>query len=118
LGLASLLLLAIALLLWWRWPNDSGVVVSICVRAGLVLGAIWLALPQLSVILAAMPVWMLAACGISALVLIARPRTIVFIGPALGSAMLLHFLGWFLRQPLKRKTGGRPKRRPTSKKKP
>ncbi len=118
LGIASVILLLLALGLWWRWPQDSAAAVAICVRAGLVLGAIWLALPQLSRLIAAVPVWMVFACGISALVLIARPRTIVFIGPALGSALLLHFLGWFLRQPPKRKSGSTRRQRPPEKKKP
>jgi len=99
LGLASLGLLLLGVALWWYW-HDSAAFVAICVRAGLVLGAIWLALPQLSRLIAAIPLWMVAAVGISALVLIARPRAIVFIGPALGGALLLHFVGWFLRKPL------------------
>jgi hypothetical protein len=49
LGIAAALLLIVGLFIWWRGPggeNALGLAYG-CIRVGLVLGALWLAFPQL-----------------------------------------------------------------------
>jgi hypothetical protein len=49
LGIAAALLLVAGLFIWWRGPggeNALGLAFG-CIRVGLVLGALWLAYPQL-----------------------------------------------------------------------
>ena len=49
LGIAAALLLSLGLFIWWRGPggeNALGFAFG-CIRVGLVLGALWLAFPQI-----------------------------------------------------------------------
>lgn len=73
-------------------PNEGStkVFASIAMRAGLVLGAIWLALPQLIDVIAKSPRWFIAANLIGLLMVVVRGRTVLFVAP-----MLLVL--WFLR---------------------
>ena len=61
LGLIAGFLLLIGLITWSSAPktNDRDLFVGTCVRAGLVLGALWLALPQLQSLLVRAPRWVL-----------------------------------------------------------
>jgi hypothetical protein len=61
LGLIAGFLLLIGLITWTSAPktNDRDLFVGTCVRAGLVLGALWLALPQLQSLLVRAPRWIL-----------------------------------------------------------
>jgi hypothetical protein len=57
LGIAAALLLTLGLFIWWRGPggeNALGLAFG-CIRVGLVLGALWLAFPQIMGLLKAMP---------------------------------------------------------------
>jgi hypothetical protein len=57
LGIAAALLLIVGLFIWWRGPggeNALGLAYG-CIRVGLVLGALWLAFPQIVGLLKAMP---------------------------------------------------------------
>jgi len=49
LGIAAALLLSVGVFIWWRGPggdNALGLAYG-CIRVGLVLGALWLAFPQI-----------------------------------------------------------------------
>ncbi len=57
LGIAAAVLLAAGAFIWWRGPggeNALGLAFG-CIRVGLVLGALWLAYPQLMALVRAMP---------------------------------------------------------------
>ena len=57
LGIAAAVLLVVGLFIWWRGPggeNALGLAFG-CIRVGLVLGALWLAFPQIVGLLRSMP---------------------------------------------------------------
>jgi len=61
LGIAAALLLSVGLFIWWRGPggeNALGLAFG-CIRVGLVLGALWLAFPQIVAIFKSAPVSLL-----------------------------------------------------------
>ncbi len=69
------------------WPiNGDPYLGAVSVRAGLVLGALWLALPNIR----RAPRWLLSAVGVLAAVLIVRPRLLLY---ALPVAAVVAFLG-------------------------
>lgn len=69
------------------WPiNGDPHFGAIGVRAGLVLGALWLALPNIR----RAPRWLLTSIGVLAAVLIVRPRLILY---ALPIAILASIFG-------------------------
>ena len=61
-----------------------------CVRVGLVLGALWLAMPQLQSFFAKTPRWLLTASAIGLIVVVVKPLLALVVVPVLG---LLWFLG-------------------------
>jgi hypothetical protein len=57
LGIVAALLLLVGIVIWWRGPggeNALGLAFG-CIRVGLVLGALWLAFPQLAALAKAVP---------------------------------------------------------------
>lgn len=57
LGIVAALLLLAGIVIWWRGPggeNALGLAFG-CIRVGLVLGALWLAFPQLAALAKAVP---------------------------------------------------------------
>jgi hypothetical protein len=62
LGLIAGFLLLIGVITWSSAPrtNDRDLLVGACIRAGLVLGALWLALPQLQTLITRAPRWVLS----------------------------------------------------------
>ena len=69
-----------------RPPNGDPYLGAVAVRAGLVLGAMWLALPNIR----RAPTWLLYAVGVLAVVLILRPRLLLY---SLPVAAVVAFLG-------------------------
>lgn len=100
-------------LMFVKGSSDSqwSMFASICMRVGLMLGAIWLAFPQVIGIGKRLrfPPWMIAALGVSGLVVAARPRMVVYLVPVLGAIAVLQFFGWLFK-PLPN-----PKRKPKAK---
>lgn len=96
----------------------GGLAASIALRAGALLGAIWLALPQLDSFFRRFPPWLLAMVGGGALVIVFRPRLIVYLAPLAGLLAALQFAAWFLRPRLRgvarRETSRRPNAKPRS----
>ena len=92
LGLCALALLFLAGVTLARGTDDStsASFAAGCLRVGLVLGAMWLALPQINRILATTPRWLLVAMGIGLVVIIVRPILALIVVPAL---IALWFLG-------------------------
>jgi hypothetical protein len=93
LGLIALFLLLIGgITLWTRGPADDSTTpfAAGCLRVGLVLGALWLALPQIMSFLARTPRWLLTASAIGLIIGAVKPWLLLIVVPVLG---LLWFLG-------------------------
>jgi len=100
-GIIALLLLCAGLAIYVWQPNWENAVplAAICVRVGLVLGAIWLAYPELKRV----PGWLGPLCAGALLAIAVRPRLAIFIVPLTIAILLL--------RPRKRKP---PAQKPTS----
>ena len=86
LGIISLVLV-IGGAIFMLWPiNGDSYLGAISIRAGLVLGSIWVALPNIR----RAPRWLLSGVAVLAVVLIVRPRLLLY---ALPVAALVAFLG-------------------------
>jgi hypothetical protein len=107
LGILAVLLLVVAIYGWSTYgmkESQSSVFFSSCQRIGLVFGAAWLAYPQLvriSTRVSARFMLMMVAVG---LVILARPRTVVILGPIMLVLAALQFTGWLM-TPLPPTTG-------------
>lgn len=86
-------------LLYVKGASDSqwSMFASICIRVGLMLGAIWLAFPQVVGIAKRFPPWLMATAAISAIVVAARPRMILYLGPVVAAIAFLQFVGWLFK---------------------
>ncbi len=82
-----------------RGTGDSqwSMAASICIRVGLMLGAIWLAFPQIIGIAKRFPPWLMATVAVTGLVIAARPRMILYLGPVVAAIALLQFVGWLFK---------------------
>lgn len=106
LGVLSLLLLSAApVLLLVFEGNQYDMAGSLCLRAGLVMGAIWLALPQLLTMGAGWPPRLILAIAIGVVVAVVRPKAIPIVLLVIAAVAILEAVGWLLR-PAKKK--GRP----------
>ena len=76
----------------WSAMQES-MPLSICLRVGLVLGAIWLAYPQLQQIGRRTPPWLVAATGVGILVLLIQPKAFRLLLPAVLLLAALQFVG-------------------------
>ena len=107
-GIIAALLLVTAAVLLYRFGASEGretMIASICLRAGLVLGAVWLAYPQVvrisktfSPTLAA-----IVLLGVLLLVFVRNKYVLVVIVPALFALIVLHLSGHLLRPPPRKK---------------
>ncbi len=82
-----------------RGTGDSqwSMAASICIRVGLMLGAIWLAFPQIIGIAKRFPPWLMATVAVTGLVVAARPRMILYLGPVVAAIAFLQFVGWLFK---------------------
>ena len=113
-GIIALLLLAIAGYGFARHGFEGGEISffwNSCWRMGLVLGAMWLALPQLLNLTRNVSPWLLALLSLIGAFLVIRPRSIVFLGPVLLILALLQFFGWLVKPPPKKKSTRQHSRR-------
>jgi hypothetical protein len=96
LGLLAIALVVIGGITLTRGPADanSAGFAGGCIRVGIVLGALWLALPQILKFLSKTPKWLLVAGLIGVIVCAVKPLLLVAVIPLLG---LLWFLGPRLR---------------------
>ena len=88
-------------LLGWWWMGESktavGLLPSAALRAGCVLGALWLAFPRLLEWTDRVPGWLLAAYVLGGLVIVVRRQAFPFVAPLLILLAVMHGLGIFLR---------------------
>lgn len=66
---------------------------SAFVKSGFVLGALWLAFPQIAELSTRVPPWFLGALVIGGISIAIRPRSIVVIGPLLAALSFMQLLG-------------------------
>jgi hypothetical protein len=75
----------------------STTLVAIFVRVGLLLGALWLALPQLVPIFTRFPPWLIVGTVVLGLVVLINPKALAYAVPLMGVLFVIHILGWFTR---------------------
>jgi hypothetical protein len=111
----ALLMLAILLLIvfLYGWitnglnDGDATVFFTTCERIGLVLGAMWLAYPQLVVVAARTSSrFVLMMIGIGLIILV-RPKSVFILGPVMLVLAALQFAGWLMAGGANREGGGR-----------
>jgi hypothetical protein len=61
------------------WGGEAKAMGAVCVRVGIVLAAMWLALPELEKV----PKWMFVSLLVAVVIVVLRPRTFVIVAPAL-----------------------------------
>lgn len=102
LGLIALALLAgglAALYAMGKTTGDKQAAASAAIRAGVLLGAIWLALPQLAMLAQRFPAWMMVGVVVVLLTLVVRPRLLAYVVPLLLLLALLQFVSRIFRAP-------------------
>lgn len=111
-GILSGGLLLAALAIWLLVPPSATAssLLSACVRLGMVLGALWLALPQVGELLTRYPPWLLIALLVFAVAVILQPKTLTFLLPLALVLAAFHFFGRFTRPWAQ---AGRARHRPT-----
>jgi hypothetical protein len=103
LGVLSLTLLAAALALWlFSEGNQAELARSLCLRSGLTLGALWLALPQILPLVLGWPPRLIVAVVVGGLAVLVRPRLFPIVLPVVAAVGLLEAIGWFLKPESKR----------------
>lgn len=78
-------------------PDDEKFWLSVLLRVGLVLGAMWLAYEQVVKIGQRSPPWLLGCIGLCLLVIVIRPKAILIVVPLLALVALLQFFGWLFK---------------------
>ena len=99
LGALALLLVCAGVGIWFQTgsgQNQYLTLAGVLLRAGLVLGAVWLAFPQVTELLSRYPWWLLLAGGASLLLLIWRPRTAALVIPLLVLLVAIQWVGRLL----------------------
>jgi len=110
----GLLLCALALLLYLFVGQDGDVLmaVSICFRAGILLGVIWLAFPQAVQLLSKYPPWVIASTVVTLAVLVVRPKAIIYVLPLLAIVGVVQFVGWIFAPPPRKSPDLKPGKKP------
>jgi hypothetical protein len=109
--IACLLLAAGYLTLRFAGAGESqtSMAASVCIRAGWILGALWLAFPQVTELSTSVSPLMVACLVVGGLIVIARPRAILLVGPVLAALFLLQLVGWLFKPlPPRQQPGRRP----------
>jgi hypothetical protein len=97
-GILALLFLAAAGTIFMRGDYDeSQFLMSVCMRVGLVLAAMWLAYEQVLKLGKRWPPWVWGVIGLSMLVIVVRPNAILFVAPLIAGIAVLQFFGWLFK---------------------
>lgn len=64
-------------------------VASLLMRVGMLLLALWLALPQIQQVLSKIPTWLLGPIAVGSLIVIVRPRLLLLVVPIVGVIIAL-----------------------------
>lgn len=97
LGTIAGVLLLTGLIILVSAPNSpvKSSVAGVCLRVGLLLAAIWLALPQITAIFERYPRWVWMTLAVAALVLLLTPSVLHLLIPLALIAAVLYYLGFF-----------------------
>ncbi len=90
----GLLVLGALLALGYASPNGTSSFAGGALKIGLVLGAFWLALPQIDRFLARTPAWLLISTFIGLVLIVLRPLSALLIVPLLFGLWFLS-VKWF-----------------------
>lgn len=90
LGLTALFLLIIGVVVAVQQPEGGAVFAGACIRVGMVLGALWLAAPQVTSFWKKTPKWLLVAGAVALVVCVIHPIYALAAVPLLG---LMWFFG-------------------------
>jgi hypothetical protein len=100
LGVVALVLLASAIVLLVSSEGNVGKMAgTICLRVGLTLGALWLALPQILAIKSKYPPRLLLAVLGGALVVLVYPKSFAIVLVLVALIGAVEAFGWFLKPP-------------------
>ena len=104
LGLFALAFLIAGLVTVPIWDPALGenYLAFLCIKVGLVLGAIWLAMPQVEDVLKKTPPWLWAVIGLSLLAAVFT-KSFVIILPIVAIICLIQFVGWLFKPPEQKK---------------
>ncbi len=112
-GILAILFLGAAGAIFLRGVTDeTEFLLSVCLRVGLVLGAMWLAYEQVLAISQRTPPWLLGCIGACLAVIVIRPRTIVIVAPLIAGIAVLQFVGWLFKPLPNRRKAPRTTRPP------
>jgi len=107
-GILAIFFLATAAVVFVRGGDDTEFLMSVCMRVGLVLAAIWLAYRQLQQLAKRVPAWLLAVFGSSLLLIAVRPKLFWLLIPVLLAVGILQFVGWIFKPLPNPKRGSQP----------
>ena len=107
LGILSIVLLVVGLGMVIRLGIGTAVG-SMCLRIGLVLGAIWLAFPQVDEISKRIPPWLIGTIALGIVIIAAAPRAFIVIAPVLVGIAIVQFIGWMFKPPKNLKRRKKP----------
>lgn len=114
LGIIAALLITTGGGLWlYVGQSDStwSMMSSISLRVGVVLGAFWLAFPDLLSLKRRVPPMLLVGILLSLIAIVISPRSFFFIAPLVGVMLVLQFIRWLFAPPPK-STKKRAKQKP------
>lgn len=113
LGVLSILALIAAAVVWFGYDgNQTKMLAAMCLRVGLGLGVIWLALPQIVTICERFPPRLMFAVLLGGMLALARPKTLPLVALIVAVVAALEFVGWMLTPlPKKKRSGSRQKRK-------
>lgn len=104
LGILALLLTTTGLL--WIWNGTSNeienAIAAACLKVGPVLGALWLAFPQVLQLIRRFPPALIMAIVVSSGFVIVRPKSAPFVVPVLLTILGLHYLGLLFKSTAKK----------------
>jgi len=104
LGLFALVMFVGGVIALVAGRDGGGAAASIAIRVGVLLGAIWLAMPQLARIFQRIPPAMLGAIGIGLVMLVMQPRLLAYVLPLLGVLLVVQYFAKMFRPPARAAT--------------
>ncbi|MEE3371620.1 MAG: hypothetical protein VX346_19970 [Planctomycetota bacterium] len=104
LGILALLLTTTGLLWLWNGTNNEfeNAIAAACLKVGPVLGALWLAFPQVLQLVRRFPPMLIIAIVVSSGFVIVRPKSAPFVIPVLFAILGLHYLGLLFKSTAKK----------------
>ncbi|MBB77333.1 MAG: hypothetical protein CMJ75_22740 [Planctomycetaceae bacterium] len=105
LGILALLLTTTGLLWLWNGTNNEleNAIAAACLKVGPVLGALWLAFPQVLQLVRRFPPTLIVAIVVSSGFVIVRPKSAPFVVPVLFAILGLHYLGLLFKSTAKKR---------------